>query len=94
MCLIVDGVVQKELTNNTVKIPFGTEYTLRFRNKNNRRSVVKFKIDGEDASGNGYVISPNGHVDIKRYAHKDCAFKFVSVDSEEAIDYGKNNSNK
>lgn len=96
MCIIIDGKIQKELANGTVIIPFGSEYTIRFRNKNDRRAVVKFKIDGEDSSGNGYIINANSYVDIKRYAHKDCAFKFVSLNGEEAIDFGKNgdNSNK
>lgn len=93
MCIIVDGKIQKELANGTVLIPFGTEYAIRFRNKNEKRAVVKFKIDGENASGDGYVINANSFIDIKRYAHKDCAFKFVSLDSEEAIDFGKNGSN-
>ena len=93
MCVIIDGKIQKELANGTVIIPFGSEYTIRFRNKNERRAVVKFKIDGENASGDGYVINANSFIDIKRYAHKDCAFKFVSLDSEEAIDFGKNGSN-
>jgi len=93
MCIIIDGKIQKELANGTVIIPFGSEYTIRFRNKNDRRAVVKFKIDGENASADGYVINANSFIDIKRYAHKDCAFKFVSLDSEEAIDFGKNGNN-
>ena len=94
MCIIVDGEIQKELANGTVFIPFGNEYSIRFRNKNERKAVVKFKIDGENASGDGYIIDPYSHIDIKRYAHKDCAFKFVSLDSQEAIDFGKNGSNE
>lgn len=94
MCIIVDGQIRKELANGTVFVPFGSEYSIRFRNKNERRAVVKFKIDGENASNDGYIIDAYSHIDIKRYAHKDCAFKFVSLDSQEAIDFGKNGSNE
>jgi hypothetical protein len=93
MCVLVDGQIQKELENGTVPIPFNSEYTLRFRNKNNLRAVVKFYIDGEDVSGSGYVIPANSHIDIKRHSNVDKSFKFVSLDSEDAIDQGKNGSN-
>ena len=93
MCLLIDGKIQKELENGMVFVPFGSEYSLRFRNKNNKRAVVKFTIDVENASGGGYIIGPNSFVDIHRFAHKDCSFKFVSLDSEEAFDYGKNGPN-
>jgi hypothetical protein len=92
-CVLVNGQVQQELANGTVKIPFGAEYVLRFRNKNNRRAVVKFFIDGENVSGNGYIINANDHADIKRHSTKDCAFKFVELDSPEAVDAGKNGPN-
>ena len=93
MCVLVNNQIQKELNNGTVPIPFGVEYTLRFRNKNSRRAVVKFYIDGEDVSGNGYIIPANSHIDIKRYSNKDESFRFVPLDSPEAIDQGKNGPN-
>lgn len=93
MCVLVNGTPQSELANGVVKLPFGAEYSLRFRNKNNRRAVVKFFIDGENVSGEGYVVPANNHVDIKRHHGKDSSFKFVSLESEEAIDHGKNGPN-
>lgn len=93
MCVLVNGQPQKELANNTVPIPFGMEYVLRFRNKHNRRAVVNFTIDGEDVSGNGYIVEANDYIDIKRHSNVDRAFKFVSLDSAEAIDHGKNGPN-
>ena len=47
MCVLVNGKPVEELANGEVQIPFNTEYVLRFRNKNDRRAVVKFWIDGE-----------------------------------------------
>jgi hypothetical protein len=89
----VNGRPQKELANGTVSLPFGTEYALRFRNKNNRRAVVKIYIDGENVSGGGYVVRANDYVDIKRHHDIDRAFKFVSLDSPDAVDHGKNGPN-
>lgn len=93
MCVLLDGVPQQELANGVVKLPFGAEYHLRFRNKNDRRAVVKIYVDGENVSGNGYIIPANDHIDIKRHHDKDRAFKFVELDSPEAVDAGKNGPN-
>lgn len=93
MCVLINGHPQKELANGVVPIPFGTEYVLRFRNKNNRRAVVQIYIDGENVSGAGYIVNANDYVDIKRHHDVDRAFKFVSLDSEDAIDHGKNGTN-
>lgn len=93
MSLLVNGIPQNELANGTVVIPFNTEYSLRFRNKNNVRAKVEFFIDGENCSDNGYVINANSVIDIKRHAKKDVGFKFVGLNSPEAIDQGKNGDN-
>jgi hypothetical protein len=93
VCVLLNGVPQQELANGVVKLPFETEYGLRFRNKHNRRAVVKIFIDGENVSGGGYVIPANDHIDIKRHWDKDRAFKFVSLDSSDAVDAGKNGPN-
>jgi hypothetical protein len=93
MVVLVNGVPQKELANGTVPLPFGAEYSLRFRNKHNRRAVVKFYIDGENVSGNGYIINANSSVDIHRHHDKDARFKFVSLESADAVDFGKNGPN-
>lgn len=92
MTVLRQGQVQKELANGTVQIPFG-EYALRFRNKNNRRAVVQFSIDGENVSGPGYIVPANGHIDIERHHDTPTNFNFVSLDSEEATDFGKNGPN-
>jgi hypothetical protein len=93
MCVLVNGEPIKEWANGAVPVPFGCEYALRLRNKNNRRAVVKIYIDGENVSGGGYVIEANSFIDIKRHHDKDRAFKFVSLDSAEAVDFGKNGPN-
>lgn len=93
LCILINGEVQKELKNGTVKIPFGSEYSIRARNKNPSRAVVKIFVDGENVSGNGYVIPANDYIDIERHHDKDRAFKFVDLDSPDAVDAGKNGPN-
>lgn len=93
ICVLVNGQPQKELANGAVSLPFGTEYALRLRNKNNRRSVAKIYIDGENVSGGGYVVNGHNYVDIKRHHDIDRALKFVSLDSPDAVDHGKNGPN-
>ena len=93
MCVLINGTPQKELANGTVQLPFGSEYSLRFRNKNNRRAVVKLYIDGENVSGEGFVVEANSYSDIERPSDIDRAFKFVDLDSPDAVEHGKNGPN-
>jgi|694.fasta_scaffold29088_4 hypothetical protein len=93
VCVLVNDTPQNELANGIVKIPFNSEYVLRFRNKNNRRALVKVAIDGENVSNHGFIIPANSYIDVKRPINKDAAFKFVSLDSPDAIDHGKNGPN-
>lgn len=94
VCVLFNGEPQPELANGVVKLPFNSEYELRFRNKNDRKAVVKIFIDGENVSGNGYIINPNSFIDIKRHHDIDRSFKFVSLDSPDAVDHGKNGPNQ
>lgn len=93
MCVVLNGKPVSELANGTVQLPFGSEYSLRFHNKNDRRAVVKFFIDGENVSGNGYVINAHDSIEIHRHAAFDSSFKFVSLESGDAIAQGKSGPN-
>ena len=94
VCLLINNEVQQEKNNGTIVIPFNSEYTLRFRNKHSRRAVVQIYIDNENVSGGGYIIDAHGSIDIKRHSDVDRAFKFVSLDSADAIEQGKNGPNE
>ncbi len=94
LCILHKGQPQEELANKVVKLPFGSEYSIRLRNRNNRRACAKIFIDGENVSGNGYVVNANSHVDIKRHHDIDRSFRFVELDSPEAIDAGKSGPNE
>lgn len=92
MYLVVDGKPQQETNNGVVVLSFDTEYSIAFKNKHNKRALVKFKIDGEDASGAGYIIPAGETITVERF--HDIAKKFLFVDSksDKAIEDGKNHS--
>lgn len=80
--------------HGVVPIPFGSEYSIRLRNKHKtRRAMVKVFIDGEEVSGNGPIINANSHLDLQGWVDKQVKFRFVSIDSAEAVDFGKNDGN-
>ena len=93
MCVLVNDKPLKERADGIVAIPLGAEYTIRFKNKNSRRAVVTFTIDGENASGNGYIINAHSDLEIKRFSDRDQMFKFVDLESGEAQLEGKNGPN-
>jgi len=82
----------KELANGSVSMEFG-EYKIRLRNKHNRRAICRLSIDGENVSAGGFIIPANSFIDIERSADVAKKFKFVSLESEEAQDFGKNGTN-
>lgn len=91
--ILVNGQVQKEFANGDVNLPFGTEYAIRFRNKNDRQAVVKLYIDGEKMCRSGFVIPPNSYRDIECSSQTLRKFKFVDLQSTEAQDHGKDQVN-
>lgn len=64
----VDGKVVREITPGAVKIPFGSEYSVYFKNLSDRSCVVKVTIDGEDVlRGSKLIVRKNESVDLERY---------------------------
>jgi len=59
-----EGEVFRE-HDNEIRMRFGTEYGLRFKNTNDKRAVVYVKIDGNDVlDGTSLVIDPDSTVDL------------------------------
>lgn len=92
LTVLRDNQIQKEFADGIVPLPFGSEYALRLRNKHDRRALIKLFIDGEEVSGGGYIVPRKDKVDIFRPVDKDAAFKFVSLDSSDAADFGKSDN--
>ena len=92
--VLVNGVALQESPDGSVTMPFGCEYTLRFRNQHqDRRAVVKLFIDGTEQSKGGYVIPPRSYKDIERNSHSPRRFKFVAPNSHESEAAGKDRDN-
>ena len=95
LAVLFNGTPCKELANGTVPLPFNSEYVIRVRNKDKkRRLVAKIKIDDENISEGGIVVEPGSYVDLEGPVYSDKRFKFVSLDSPDAVDFGKNGPNK
>jgi hypothetical protein len=63
----VNGKVLRE-TQETVTIPFGSEYSVLLKNLNSVRSMVKVSVDGQDATeGTWLVIQPNSNIELERF---------------------------
>lgn len=81
-CIKVTGKILRD-TDDTVKIPFGSEYSIYLKNLNTVRASVKIEIDGVDAlDGTTLVIQPNSSVDLERFIKsgnfdKGNRFKFI-----------------
>lgn len=53
---------------DTVRIPFGAEYSLFIKNKNSVRCLVSVEIDGQDATeGIRLIVPANGSIDLERF---------------------------
>lgn len=92
ICLLKEGRPCQESRQGIVRLPFGTEYAVRLRNKNKRPAVATVWIDGENVSGSGYIVAAGGYCDIERHRDSPAKFRFASTGSEAAIDAGKNNA--
>ena len=68
VAVMANGKILRE-RKDEVFLPFGQEFTLRFKNLNSLRAVVRVSIDGQDATEgiNGLIVPPNGTVDLERF---------------------------
>jgi len=88
-----NGEFLEERKDGRVTIPYDSEYVIRLRNENSRRAVCKIFLDGENVSDGGYIIPSHDFIDIERYSNTAKRFKFVDLNSEEAILNGKSGPN-
>jgi hypothetical protein len=68
VAILANGKVLRE-HKDQVYLPFGQEYTLRFKNLNSLRALVRVSVDGQDATEGttGLIVPPNGTVDLERF---------------------------
>ena len=58
------GKVLRESNNGTVRLPFGSDYTILLKNKDSRKAVADVEIDGEDVA-TGIIVPGNDSVELK-----------------------------
>jgi hypothetical protein len=85
-----NGKILRESNNNTIRLPFNSEYSLLLKNLESRRVQVGIDIDGQDVLfGNKLNISGNQEIELERFV-KDFntgnRFKFINK-TKEIIDY-------
>jgi hypothetical protein len=93
--VIYDGEILVPNKKMVVALPFGSEYSLRLRNKSGKRALANIFIDGEAISDNneGVIIDAHSYVDVDRFINVKKKLKFVSEKSSAAADFGKTNNN-
>lgn len=84
--VVADGKIVREMNSggtSTVYLPFGCEYSIRFKNNENRRAAVTVSVDGKDAmSGHQLVVDANSESEIKGFMEASGgiaknAFRFI-----------------
>lgn len=85
--LVCGGDILREFDGNTVRIPFGSDYSIRLKNKEARKAVASVEVDGTSATEMGPIIVPGGEtVELEgfmgpdgRVTHK---FRFIQKTTE------------
>lgn len=94
--IIVNGNEQR-IVNDTVYIPFGTEYAIRVRNNNDVRAQFGLEIDGLE-NPDRFVIGPHETVTIERFLEGNLKngsrFKFVSENNAAVQNPGSSQNGK
>ena len=90
----VAGKIMRE-DQETVYLPFGSEYSMLLKNLNSKKALLKIEIDGQEVSPNGLIIHPNQTIDLERFIvngnmNEGPRFKFIEK-TEEISDYRGDN---
>ena len=79
------GKILREINEggyNAVRLPFGSDYSLRLKNLNTKDAVISISIDGKDVlDGDSIVIKANSSTDLDGFMDHDGnvrnAFRFI-----------------
>jgi hypothetical protein len=76
----VNGKILR-VKDDTVYLPFGSEYSIYLKNLNTRRAAVNVHVDGQDALDNSsLILNPNEVTELKGFLRGSVArnrFKFI-----------------
>jgi hypothetical protein len=63
-----DGKILREQDSDVVYLPFGSEYSILLKNKDNRRSLVSIEVDGQNVLNNHkLIVNGNETQEIKGF---------------------------
>jgi hypothetical protein len=87
VCVVKSGgEILRERNNGEVYLPFGSEYTLLFKNLNNRKVAVKVTIDGVNVlDDNKVIVNANDSLELEGFLKGNDAtnkFKFIKRTKE------------
>ena len=92
MAIKVGGKVVRELNPGYAKVPFGSEYSVYFKNLADRPCTVKVWIDGQDVlKGKSLIVKSNSSIDLERYLdtiNTGNKFKFIAMTDSIAENRG------
>ena len=83
----------EEKSDGKFVVPFNSEYSLRLKNRNNRKAVARIYIDGEEVNKLGsFILDANATLDLERFVNdldSGNKFRFVPLSNSSVKD--KNN---
>lgn len=78
------GKILREVSENTIHIPFGSEYSILLKNLDARRALVSISIDGKSI-GNSLIIEANSNFELERFIENNNygnRFRFIQKTKE------------
>lgn len=80
------GKVLCEFSDTTVRLPFGSDYSILLKNKSNGSALVNVKVDGKDVLDNNSIIVASGKTTELKGFMKDSKvknkFRFINKTKE------------
>lgn len=80
------GKVLREFSDGTVRLPFGSDYSILLKNKDTRKALVEVFVDGKDVlDGNNIIVGPNETTELKGFMKDSTVrnkFRFINKTKE------------
>ena len=84
-----NGNVLRE-NGETIKMPYGAEYSLYIKNLNTEKALVTISIDGNDICNGGLVVYANKSIDIERFIkNNDSGNRFKFIERTADVEAGR-----